>query len=228
MWQGCYNRLAAHRRITAGWERLGKYVHSTWGALLLSKYSETDQKKCHRSTRLGLISIKHSVLGSSECVSLATQPTASSRRVSEVGGFGVRTSPICVPALYIAPCLTNFSSNTNIFLLQWRKPQISKKKRGRVEWKATQNQKRSKMSPMYGEEGDQYPSDADGLPDSSRGGSWPLTDASEWDIGPSGGGDNGLRSIESSDAVFPGDGVLSRPREIFSLIARSLFTSCSK
>jgi len=75
---------------------------------------------------------------------------------------------------------------------------------------------------------DQNPSDADGLPDSSRGGSWPLTEASECDIGPSGGGDSGLRSFEWSDAVLPGEGVFSRPREIFSLIARSLLTSCSK
>lgn len=37
--------------------------------------------------------------------------------------------------------------------------------------------------------------------------------------GPSGGGDNGLR---------PGEGVLSTPREIFSLMARSLLTSASK
>ena len=154
-------------------------------------------------------------------------------------GFGVRTSPICVPALYIVPLLDRLFFEYKYLPSPMAKAaEIKKKKKrrketkwkqGRVGWKAAQNKKKwSKLSLMYGEEGDQYASDAEGLPDSSRGGSWPLTDASECGIGPSGGGDSGLRSIELSDAVFPGDGVLSRPREIFSLIARSLFTSCSR
>jgi hypothetical protein len=62
-----------------------------------------------------------------------------------------------------------------------------------TESNAKQKQSKKKKD---AQRGDQYPSDADGLPDSSRGGSWPLTEASECDIGPSGGGDNGLRSNE--------------------------------
>jgi hypothetical protein len=64
-------------------------------------------------------------------------------------------------------------------------------------------------------------SDAEGL-ECSDGGSWPLTEARECTgVGISGGGDSGLPSN------MPGEGVSVDPREIFSLMARSLTISCS-
>src|SRR5882762_182986 len=106
----------ARSSVTIDW-LASEYVHHPLGRAGFAFEVMRDRPKIsNRSTRLGLISIKHTVLGSSVCATSATQPTASSRRVSEVEGLGVRTSPICVPALFIVPCgsSSTFSSNTNI------------------------------------------------------------------------------------------------------------------
>ena len=81
IWQGCYNRPAG----IAEAPRVGRFDENVCNPLGSTNFSfevfrGRPKKKFHRSTRLGLIWIKHTVLGSSECVSSATQPTASSRK----------------------------------------------------------------------------------------------------------------------------------------------------